>query len=261
MTAFLNGIPVAVAPAAHDTTHEDTGGDEVSVVGLSGLLADDQHVLDAEALAAAVQSGAITNGVTKAPTHDAVFDVKATADAAQTAAEVDADIATHAAIATVHQDAPALIATHAAIVAAHHAQGSATKEFFVPATFGTTPAIKASYPGFTIDGGGVRAAVFFGVPNDFSSITDAVFVVAANSTKTHRLSLVGGYGQTGEGYLTHNESVNNIDTVMTSDNLYEIDITGALSALAANDYVSARIEGEVTNTPNIHVLGIRFKYS
>jgi hypothetical protein len=29
---------------------------------------------DVEALAASVQSGAITNGVTKAPTHDAVFD-------------------------------------------------------------------------------------------------------------------------------------------------------------------------------------------
>lgn len=37
---------------------------------------------DAEAKAAAVQAGAITNGVTKAPTHDAVYDVKQTADAA-----------------------------------------------------------------------------------------------------------------------------------------------------------------------------------
>lgn len=37
---------------------------------------------DAQAKAAAVQSGAITDGVTKAPTHDAVFDVKTTADGA-----------------------------------------------------------------------------------------------------------------------------------------------------------------------------------
>lgn len=36
------------APQAHKTSHQNTGGDEVSVVGLSGLLADDQHVLDAE---------------------------------------------------------------------------------------------------------------------------------------------------------------------------------------------------------------------
>ena len=37
---------------------------------------------DAEAKAAAVQAGAITDGVTKAPTHDAVYDVKQTADGA-----------------------------------------------------------------------------------------------------------------------------------------------------------------------------------
>lgn len=32
----------------HHATHENGGGDEISVTGLSGLLADDQHVLDTE---------------------------------------------------------------------------------------------------------------------------------------------------------------------------------------------------------------------
>lgn len=36
------------APAAHKATHEDGGADEISVAALSGLLADDQHVLDTE---------------------------------------------------------------------------------------------------------------------------------------------------------------------------------------------------------------------
>lgn len=36
------------APQAHAASHQNAGGDEISVVGLSGLLADDQHVLDAE---------------------------------------------------------------------------------------------------------------------------------------------------------------------------------------------------------------------
>jgi len=98
----------------HHARHENGGDDEPSVAALSGVLADDQHVIDAEAVsamgaigdanplhhnkytdaaakAAAVQAGAITNAVTKAPTHDAVFDVKATADAAQPAATDDAD--------------------------------------------------------------------------------------------------------------------------------------------------------------------------
>lgn len=35
-------------PKAHAASHENTGGDEISVAGLSGVLADDQHVIDAE---------------------------------------------------------------------------------------------------------------------------------------------------------------------------------------------------------------------
>jgi len=50
-------------PSAHKTSHEDGGGDEISVIGLSGLLADDQHVLDSEVLAIAV-GPATTNTLT-----------------------------------------------------------------------------------------------------------------------------------------------------------------------------------------------------
>src|SRR3990167_4302947 len=41
----------------HNARHENGGADEVSVAGLSGLLADDQHVLDSEVTAVA---GALT---------------------------------------------------------------------------------------------------------------------------------------------------------------------------------------------------------
>lgn len=77
----------------HSARHENGGADEVSVAGLSGLLADDQHVINAEAKAAAVQAGVITNGVTKAPTHDAVYDVALLAAAALPAGDkyTDAD--------------------------------------------------------------------------------------------------------------------------------------------------------------------------
>jgi len=107
----LADVTASNAPKAHDTSHQNGGADEISVTGLSGVLADDQHIIDAEAVSAmgtkadsnplnhdiytdaeaktaSVLSGAITNGETKAPTHDAVYDVKVTADAAQTSAEV-----------------------------------------------------------------------------------------------------------------------------------------------------------------------------
>ena len=38
-------------PAAHAASHQNGGADEISVADLSGLLADDQHVLDAEVTA------------------------------------------------------------------------------------------------------------------------------------------------------------------------------------------------------------------
>lgn len=47
----------AGTPDAHNTSHQNGGADEVSVIGLSGLLADDQHVLDAEVLAVAAAKG------------------------------------------------------------------------------------------------------------------------------------------------------------------------------------------------------------
>ncbi|MBA7507346.1 hypothetical protein ES706_06065 [subsurface metagenome] len=71
---------------------------------LTGVTTSQHHTkyTDAQAKAAAVQSGVITNGVTKAPTHDAVYDVKQTADAAQTSAEVDSKILTHKNISSAH---------------------------------------------------------------------------------------------------------------------------------------------------------------
>lgn len=36
------------APGAHAASHQNGGGDEISVTGLSGVLADDQHVIDSE---------------------------------------------------------------------------------------------------------------------------------------------------------------------------------------------------------------------
>ena len=46
---------------AHKTSHQNDGSDEISVAGLSGLLADDQHVLDTEVLAVAAAKGANTD--------------------------------------------------------------------------------------------------------------------------------------------------------------------------------------------------------
>jgi len=51
--ATLDGSGDSRTPSAHKASHQNAGTDEISVAGLSGLLADDQHVLDAEVVAAA----------------------------------------------------------------------------------------------------------------------------------------------------------------------------------------------------------------
>jgi len=55
--AGLSGtLADAQTAAAHKTSHQNGGGDEISVAALSGLLADDQHVLDAEVQAISINA-------------------------------------------------------------------------------------------------------------------------------------------------------------------------------------------------------------
>jgi len=103
------------APAAHKTTHQDGGADEVNIEGLTGITSYmAAHILlptvhqDAPALILTHKGDASAH-------HARYTDGEAVTQA-------DARIAIHSALPTVHQDAPALIAFHAAIVAAHHAR-------------------------------------------------------------------------------------------------------------------------------------------
>ena len=90
-------------PADDDLLYWDaTAGKWQGIAHLGVVDAHHAKYTNAEAKAAAVQAGAITNGVTKAPTHDAVFDVKQTAEIATTPAEVDTKITTHKNIAAAH---------------------------------------------------------------------------------------------------------------------------------------------------------------
>ena len=61
VNTFIDDYEAGTNAAAHNTKHQNGGADEISVTGLSGLLADDQHVLDAEVLAAAGINSGITS--------------------------------------------------------------------------------------------------------------------------------------------------------------------------------------------------------
>jgi len=139
-----------------------------------------------------------------------------------------------------------------------------TREFFVPTidsngTFGTgTGTPLAHY----IDSG-EEALIVFAVPADFSSITEAVIVVIPgnNAVSSWDIDLETNYGADGEAYTTHNETdTSSTYDFSTADSKWkEIDISGLLSSLAANDYVHVEIENNQTD--DLAVLGVRFKYS
>lgn len=55
-----SGQNILISGMLHAATHENGGVDEMNVVGLSGLLADDQHVLDSEVVAVAIAITTLT---------------------------------------------------------------------------------------------------------------------------------------------------------------------------------------------------------
>ncbi|GAG87226.1 unnamed protein product, partial [marine sediment metagenome] len=149
--------------------------------------------------------------------------------------------------------------TVANLVAAGGAGG--TLEFFVPVTFATEIKASDEYPGGRIDATADLAHIGFSVPADFTSITTAVVVRFAEATATHRLNYSSRYAAEGQDKDTHQEALEDQDVAETNDFVYEQDISGILSSLAAGDYVGIKVNGDATNIPNDQIFGVRFKYS
>lgn len=139
--------------------------------------------------------------------------------------------------------------------------GAPTKEFFIPATNGTEAHAPFYETGYRINTSTDAAFIMFFVPHDFTSITDAVVMLEAATTATHRLNFFSTYGANGEKRNTHSESDLNNDLALTLIEFYEFDISGILSNLAANDYVGIRVLGDAVNVPDVTIIGVRFKYS
>ena len=143
------------------------------------------------------------------------------------------------------------------------AGGGGTKEFFVPATHGdptATEGRRGDFPTVFLSTNGDDALTAFFVPNDFTSITDAVAVVIPGANAgTANWDISSDYGAVGESFSANNESDTATTYNVTQNILFEIDISGILSALAAGDYVGIRVTK--SGVPNFDVLGVRFKYT
>jgi hypothetical protein len=104
----------------------------------------------------------------------------------------------------------------------------------------------------------------FKVPHDFSSLVSLVLVGwpesgAAGPGKD--IDLTSEYGAVGEARNQHSES----DTTSTydlgsTDVIFELDISGVFSVLAANDYAGVLVDHNGVGGV-VHYLGIRLRYN
>jgi hypothetical protein len=141
--------------------------------------------------------------------------------------------------------------------------GAATKEFFYPVTYasGGATIIQSGNlgAGAATTSDNDRGHVTFIVPADFSSIDEMVFIVnpdVTNGASNWRID--GSYGAPGEAPDAHSGNVYTTYNV-TEDVLFEADISGVFSSLAAGDLCGIILlqngaGGDVT------IFGVRFKY-
>ena len=131
-----------------------------------------------------------------------------------------------------------------------------TKEFFIPfpsATTVTDTTWAAKLMNITNTG-----VISWFMPNDFTTLTEAVIPVLPDATETIQWDIATHFGAVGEDESTHTDSAANATSAVTDDQIAELDISGELTGVAANDYVGLLITADITA---IQALGVRIKYS
>ncbi len=139
-----------------------------------------------------------------------------------------------------------------------------TKEFFTPATGTSTGVASAStgrYAAVLLNASGEDAYTTFTIPDDFNAMVEAVVIVAPAATQAAaNWDIYSTYNAIGEDDSGTLESDLASTYNVTNDELFEVDISGVLSALAKGDVVGIFFR-QSTAGHNVDVLGVRFKYN
>lgn len=136
---------------------------------------------------------------------------------------------------------------------------SETREFFVPIVTYDDTQQRVGYHSVMLISSPNSGYIDFHAPHDFTSIVEAVVVgISENNVALANLDLYSQYGAVTEAYNTHAEQDLASTYPLTANDIFELDISGILTALAAGDYVGIRIKNSAFW--NIYVIGIRFRY-
>lgn len=132
---------------------------------------------------------------------------------------------------------------------------SAPRELWFPAVFGGNGNFFGDYQ-VALNTAAIRYFTFF-IPTDFMGLTSCVLVYIKRDTDNQQWQLESDYGAAGEQYNNHSESQLTGLVAETDGRIYELDITGVLSSIAAGDYVG--VSADPIN--RARVLGIRMIYT
>ena len=227
----------APTPADHGPSHENGGGDEVGIGGLSGLLADDQHVLDAEVTAVAIARILLT-------TRGDIIYRNATVPARLPKGNLN-DVLTQGA------NDPAWVAP----------AGGATKEFYIPVFVGSIAMVTWLYYGvFKLAAGG-NVIGGFSVPADFTTLTHIKAIGIKETDGTIDWTANVRFGQVGEDYQAHSDSDTANGLAMTDNEIEEVDISAAFTGILAGDKVGVQFKIDAISAGTFDFEYLIFKYT
>lgn len=218
----------------HKGRHEDTGNDEINVGGLAGLLAADQHVLDAEVKLIKLDDFATPDDNTDLDATDALHGLLAKLDKAKL-------------------DGIAASST------------PATKEIFACVFHKAT---NMDESGALVDGAGDRGVAQLLIPQDFTTLTsiEAIFRTVENAASQHvNITTRWGAYNGGEAYDVHmeNDVGRDLGATTAAENLnHDISDLVDVAALVAGDILGVAVGYDATVVDsNVAFRGVRFKYT
>ncbi len=139
-----------------------------------------------------------------------------------------------------------------------------TMQFFVIPAYGLNAdyGAHANHSGRVCNLAGDAVYFEFRLPNDFSTLTSAKIAFIPQTTGTFDWTVTTSWGANGEDEQAHTDSATADGQAATDDVILELDVSAALTGLAANDIVGMIFTSDVfTTTVALHCLGIDIKYT
>jgi len=130
---------------------------------------------------------------------------------------------------------------------------------WAPVTVASTLSIWNCYPSAYFTSNGQEAGMCLHVPSDFSSLRSLKVFGIAEMNGSVDIDVYVKYAATGEHYATHQQQDTSTEPSVSDHHLFEMNLNGLVSALAANDSIGIRLVYH--ETQDVYILGAQLEYN